>query len=387
MNYSRRPWLTLIMIAIAIGGTGLGLAVWLADTLHQTAEDWQLSGLIKLGSPPTPTPAFVEMVAQYDLVAFSYGAWDTPAMQQAAVEIRKRNLDIHLGTYVHLFTAPQWCKIAAERGKEGWHADWWRAVSPYLARTAGGDTAAVYMNNYCFNVTIPAARTAAIGQVRAYVEATGVTWAMLDFASVPLESFMVEGYPERDPDFDGNGIACKDDQVEKQLLKDSWYAYARELREALGSDFLLIPNGTLAMYDTQFSKLVDGAYIEGFPIWFYGSGTTPNYTNALNQSYGPQALPNLCAPDRWARSPGYVLIEDRDDRGSYGALAALWPGCVEMRRSHDDVVYPPLPIDLLYLGAPLAPAYPGWGRLFEHGTVSVVPAGGRLIHSIERTEP
>jgi hypothetical protein len=387
MTNARRPRLTMIVLAIAIGGAGLTTATWLVRSMLQADQDWQLSGLIKLGNYPTPTPAFVDMVAQYDFACFSYGAWDTPAMQQAAKDIRRQNLDIHLGTYVHAFTAPQWCRVAAERGQNDWLAKWWIATSPYLVRTADGDTAAIWMNNYDWNVTIPEARAAAIGQLRDYVRATGITWAMLDFMSVPLESFQIPGYPIRNPDFDGDGIACKDDADEKQLLKESWYAYVRELRAALGPDFLLIPNGTLALYDARFSMLVDGAYVEGFPMWFYGSGTQPNYTNALDPAFGPQALPNLCTPGRWARTPGFVMIEDRWQQGSYGALAALWPGCVEMRRSHDDVVYPPLPLNLLNLGAPLAPAYPGWGRLFEHGTVSVESAGGRLFHSIERTEP
>lgn len=384
MTNARRPRLTMLVLALAIGGSGLAAVAWIARSMRAADDDWQLSGLIKLGNPPTPTPAFVDLVSRYDFACFSYGAWGTPAMQQAAKDIRRQNLDIHLGTYFHAFTAPQWCRVAYERGQNDWLAKWWLAMSPYLARTADGDTAAIWMDNYDWNPLIPEARAAAIGQLRAYVRATGITWAMLDFMSVPLESFHLPGYPIRDPDFDANGVACKDDPGERALLRAAWYAYARELRAALGPNFLLIPNGTLALREPEFSALLDGAYVEGFPMWHYGTETA-NYTNALNPNYGPQALPNLCAAGRWARTPGFVLIEDRWDQGTYGQLAALWPGCTEMRRSHDDLVYPPMPIDLLDLGQPTAAAVPGWSRQFEHGAVNITTTAGGFRGNISRT--
>jgi hypothetical protein len=379
----QRPRLTMVLLGIALAGSTLAGAVWLVQQIRTSENDHQLTALIKWGSPPRPTPQLLATVAPYDFVAFSYGAWDTPAMQTFAADARRQNLDVHLGTYYHMFTAPQWCKTAAEQGQTGWLAKWWVAMSPYLASTADGDTAAVWMDNYDWNVTIPEARAAAIGQLRDYVRATGITWAMLDFMSVPLESFQIPGYPIRDPDFDGDGIACKDDADEKQLLKESWYAYVRELRATLGEEFRLIPNGSLALQDPRFSLLTDGCYVEGFPRWFYGSGGDLNYSNALDPAYGPQALPNLTAAGRWHREPGVVMIEDGYATGKYGHVAALFDGTVEVRRSPNDVTYPAAPRDLGWLGAPVGPAERAtqsgaWVRQFEDGLVTVTPAGSTI---------
>ena len=372
---TQRPRLRMVLLGIALAGTGITGAVFLAQQLHQADNDHQLTCLIKWGNPPVPTPDWVDMVSRYDLAAFSYGVWDTPAMQQAAKDIRRKNLDIHLGTYFSAFTAPLWCRADAERGGDGWGARWWRAVSPYIAYGVDGDTATVFNGQPVFNVLLPEARDAAIGELSAYVRATGITWVMIDFMSVPLDL----GQPV-DIDLDNDGLGQRGDTDEQAALKAAWYAYARELRAALGGEVLLIPNGSLAMTDPQFSKLVDGCYVEGFGKWFYGSGDAPNYGNALDPAYGPQAVPNLCAPGRWSRRPGYVMLEDYGDSGKLGIVAALWDGCVEMRRSRNDVAYPPYPVDMSWLGAPTGPAVEGttWGRLYENGSVTVGADGPRL---------
>lgn len=378
--FTRRPRLLLIGIAIALMGCTLGTAVYLARSLKESDEDWQATALIKWGNPPVPTHQWIVSTATYDFVGLSWGVWANPGMKAAADSIRMRNLDIHLGTYFNLHTVPNWCRRDAERGGTGWPARLWTDLSPFIVLTAEGDTAAIWKDEPVFNVLDPRARAAAAKVLGDYARATGVSWAMLDFVSVPLESFRLPGYPVREPDFDGNGLACRDDPAERAALRLAWGAYMTELRAAVPPGFLLIPNGGLALTDQTFSLLTDGCYVEGFGKWFYGSGDSPDYSAALSPLYGPQSVPNLCRPGRWANGVGYVMLEDYADQGLLGCVAALWPGAVELKRYSDDLTPPRQPVDLMWLGQPTGPVVMGspLRRQFQNGSIEVTPAGPRL---------
>lgn len=384
-----RPKLIMLVLGIALCGSGLAGALYLSRQFHEAEIDHQNSALIKWGNPPTPNAELLTTVKPYDLVAFSWGVWDTPAMKQSMSDMRKQNLDVHLGTYFPMFTAPQWCKKDAERGGTGWGARWWNAMSPYLAHTTEGDTAAIFTNQYVYNVLNPLARKAAVAELKAYRDSTGITWAMLDFCSVPLPNLKAsqgqqwEEMEHGDMDLDGNGVGHWEDFEEQRALNAAWHEYIKELRVALGPDFLLIPNGTLAMYSTDFSKLVDGCYVEGFSKWFYGGGETMRFDVAMDPAVGPHSLPSLCAPNRWARNPGLVMIEDWCNMGKYGYVSMLFDGAVELRRATNDVSYPPAPIDLHWLGAPTGVAQRDslsmWSRQYENGTVFVTPNTSNIV--------
>ena len=117
----------------------------------------------------------------------------------------------------------------------------------------------------------------------------------------------------------------------------------------------LIPNGALAIKDPAFAKKVHGCYIEGFPQWFFGDSP---WKNAFDPDY-PNSLWKLTEKDRWLGGKGIVMLEDRYYRGTFGYIAKIFDGVVEMRREMGDDLftdpgYVSLPIEL-DTGAPLGP--------------------------------
>jgi hypothetical protein len=385
MRFGRLSIISRAVLILLGSAGGIALAVILAQFLGRPL-DHQLSGYLKLGNAPMADEAWLDDKAHYDFLAFTFGAWSKPPMVGAKAGLIARNPGISLGTYFSMFTAAQWTKRAYESYPDSWGGRWWAGLSPYLARTNENDpvtgrpdTAAIFMNNYVWNVTLPAARAVAVDLLNQYVREEGLDWAMLDFCSVPLPNLKVDQGPQweemeyGDLDFDQNGIGHWDDFAEQQLLDQSWRDFIRELRAALPKSFLLIPNGKLAIEDPDFRTLVDGCYVEGFPMWHFGTPNA-NYTNALDPTY-PNSLWNLCGKNVWHNDPGYVFLEDRFDRGQLGCVAALFDGAVEMKRMFDEVHQPATPPDL-GLGAPKDRAEIEDGaitRAYEHGTVIVRP--------------
>lgn len=351
--------LKMILLGIAVFGLSLAGISKIATHVYESQKDNQRTAYTKWGSTPKIDERWISEKATYDFIAVSPGAWDSPSMQEAKIELQRQNLDILIGSYISAFTSSQWTKDAYDRNIEGFLYDWWEATSPYLAYTTECDTAAIFKNNYVFDVFNPECRTAVIGVMNDYIVRNDLDWIMLDFISVPIPNLkkwqdpIWEEMELGDLDFDQNGIGHWDDREEQRQLRTVWDLYIEEMRDTFPSDLLIIPNGGLSIKDPLFSALVDGCYVEGFPQWFFGTAEA-NYTNALDPEYF-NSLWILANPDRWRTPRNFVMIEDRYDRGTFGYISMMFDNVVELKRMRGEITDTPLPI-MFDTGPPLGPA-------------------------------
>ena len=70
---------------------------------------------------------------------------------------------------------------------------------------------------------------------------------------------------EGEPDLDGDGIPCGEDQNERDLLLLWQKEYLRELRTRFGDDFIMIGNGRPPQEDAELAGLLNGIFYEAFP--------------------------------------------------------------------------------------------------------------------------
>jgi hypothetical protein len=319
----------------------------------------QQSAFMKLSNAPTISPGWYDRRARDDFVILSLDAWSNPNLAGAADSLRARNPKIVTGTYWPVFSLASYMRESPPTSYAG---RLWAAATPFLAQTTEGDTAAVFLNAFVWDITNAKARARVVAVLADYARETGIGVAMLDFMSVPIPDLKVfqdrrwQDMERGDLDFDRDGVGHWNDQDEQAATRQAFVDYVAELRRAMPAGFRLVPNGSLALEDVAFSHLVDGCYIEGFPRWFYGSGDDPNYLNAMDAGFGPAALPNVCAPGRFAVTPGIVFLEDRFDRGDLSVVAAMFDGAVEMRRARDGNQETPQIRDLTRIGRPDGPA-------------------------------
>ena len=373
------------------------------------------SGFMVLGNPPRfseHTNEHYDSMAQFEYIMFGT-TWSNDDYRHLADELTKRNVDIKKGSYFHVMAMPQWV-VQAMRAPvpptEGWAHDYYAALSPYLARTNAldpitqqPDTAALFKATYAVNLLHPEAREALVN-FYADRERLGVTdWYFMDFFSLPmpdLKEFQDPIYRELehgDMDLDLDGVGHWDDLDEQQALYEAFVDLLTLLRARLPSDFQLIGNGNLPHFDAEFSRHLDGAYIEGVPMWgFQGRGfdglLDPEYERSLFQ----------LEQRTWYRDDFVIMIEDRYDRGDFGMVAALFDHVVEYKRSWGtsfggdpaEELYG-IKVDqsraLAHLGRPLGPArrnafvdtttgarHINVSRAFEGGTVLVECGPGPL---------
>jgi hypothetical protein len=344
---------------------------------------------MKLGNAPRPDSAWYDDKAHYDFIVLSANAWAQRPLRGAADSLRARHRDIRIGCYFHVMAIGQWILRRVEAGAApgSWAYEYHHAVAPYLARTNGidpatgqPDTAAIFENNYCVNILFPEARAAVI-EVSTRPEFLGpVDWFFLDFFSVPLPDLKLHQSPvyreleHGDLDLDGDGVGHWDDADEQRALREAFIDYVGELRAALPQrtgGFLLIPNGGLAVVDDELAALVDGIYLEGFPMWIFGSPGA-DFAAALDPGRDP-SLWSLTGP-RYREGYGVVMIEDRYGSGRFGHVAALFDGCVEVQRQRAADPVCDATRALRWLGQPEGPAertVTGVTRSFSGGEVFV----------------
>lgn len=361
----------------------LALLVLLAGCKGEYRE----TAFMKLSNPPVPTGEWIAKHASYDYLALSYSVWDNPNMKVAQKQLLKANPNLKLGTYYSVHSLGKWMQKAPVISRAG---QLWSRLSPYLCISASGDTSTIFKGSYVWNVLDPRARATAIEELVFYIRDNDLDWVMLDFFSVPLPKLRGDSSVL---DLDGNGISHWDDPAEQQAMRSAFDDYMRVLRSLVPSDFLIIPNGKLAMTDTTFSRLVDGCYVEGFPAWFYGpdpatgSWDTGNYVNAFSPAYGPQALPRLSSKTRWYTDDPVIMVEDRWNGGLNAYVSMAYDHIVEMRRPIEPAVDTPAPLDLSYLGEPRGPATFVNGMLvreFSKGKMTLNITPTRIIPTIER---
>jgi hypothetical protein len=353
------------------------------------------SGWIKWGNAPDPTaPDWTdEVVLNYDWVAFSSGAWNSDRMKAAAVELRERNPDIKLGEYFHVMAVGAWVFRARDEGRlkpGSWAQIYYDTMVPYLARTnkldpATGepDTASIFLRSYCVNLLAPGAIDA-LADFYVTQDAEGLDWFFMDFMTVPmpnLKKFQDPIYTELqsgEMDLDQDGVGHWDDLDEQAALRVAFEDLIAALRARLPADFLLIPNGRLAMVDDDFSRLVDGVFVEGFPQWFFGTGW--NYEGALLEPDRVPSVWSLTKP-RYRRGYGTVMLHDMYNSRMLGHVAGCFPGAVEVMDG-DAMALPRTPYLRRQLGHPIdEPVLNGReiSRQFEQGTLYiVVDEEGRL---------
>lgn len=346
----------MIVLGIALFGAGLFGAVRIAEQVYH--EDYQLSAFCKWGnSPRTEAPDWAEDMAKYDLVAYTYGVWEQDKMETPRKELQKKNLDILIGEYMPVHTLGPWMRDAAEQGLETPTAKMWRALSPYLAVTTEGDTATIWKNHPLIDLFNPEAVTEMVRVVSENAKESKLDWYMMDFFQVPMPNLkrwqdpIYEEMEHGDLDFDRDGIGHWDDPDERMKLRDIYGEYIQELRAAMPPNMVLIPNGSLAMYDPLFAKHVDGCYIEGFPRWFFGT-QAPNYPNAFDPEFR-NSLFVLSEKHRWYSDKYFILIEDMYHTGDFGYIAQMFDGGVEshIQNQGEDII-PNLPV-VLDTGKPI----------------------------------
>lgn len=346
-----------------------------------TTDTPMLSARIQLGNPPTAaSPGWVEEYVNFDMLCYSGNAWSGRSMRAAAKQLKELNPSIRLGEYMHVEAIGQWVFADVARGAPvgSWSRDYYDAVTPFLARTnqndpatAAPDTASIFERNYCVNLLAPGAVEAVAGFYADH--ARGLDWFMLDFLSVPLPDFRSGQGPRYvseqagEMDLDQDGIAHAVDGDEQIALRQAYIRLLRALRERLPEDFLLIPNGALALVDDEIAKLCDGVYVEGFPQWFFRTG----FEGAIFEPDGVPSLWSLTQP-RYRHGKGLVLIEDTWNTRRLGAIAACFDGVVEVQRAESDRLTPDATRQLRELGPAQGSAILQENRLtrqFKGGTI------------------
>lgn len=350
--------------------------------LQDTPVPELLSARIKFGNPPDPTAAgWVAEYANFDMLCFSGNAWSSRPMKTAAKQLREIKPQIKLGEYFHVMAIGQWVFRDVGYGAQPgtWSRDYFDAVTPYLARTNGldprtalPDTASIFERNYCINLLEPGAIDALVGFYVAH--SSGLDWYMLDFMTVPMPDFRAGQGPRYlaeqtgDMDLDQDGIAHKDDVDEQLALRAAFIELLGALRSQLPDEFLLIPNGALALVDDAVAHLCDGVYVEGFPTWNFRNG-------AEGAMFDQAAAPSLWSltTSRYRNGKGLVLIEDKWHTMQLGRVAACFPGVVETVRGDQDVPVLDATRSMRdQLGPALGPVILQENRLtrqFRHGTI------------------
>lgn len=383
-----KPRLSMLVKGVALLGVSILL---LAGCLESTTpKDNQLTYYVKNSNAPSPTTEWYDEKSQYDFIHLTPGAWEVGRLMPSAGDsLRARNKDIDLGTYVSLFSVPLWMGQADTTRHPG---RWFRDLSKFYAVTTEGDTASLWKKSHVFDVVNPKARAIAINEVNRYVREQRLGHVMLDWASIPMAN-LLQWQPQEwqdtvhgDLDFDRDGIGHWDDPDEQEMLRKVWYTYMEEMRAVLPTNCKIFINGSLAIKDPQFAKLVDGCYVEGFPNFFFG-GVGKHYINALDPDY-PSSLWNLANQKRWYGGEGYVLIEDLYNENVHAYLTQCFDNMPVLRRwVYDAVPDAPNPPDL-DLGKPTGPATMEDGKIrryFENGVIGVdVISDTQLITFIKR---
>ena len=106
----------MVATGISIFGAGLFGAFNIARLISESENDLQNTAYVKWGNAPETSVEWLDDKAQYDLVAFTYGAWDDARLATTKEDLQSRNLDILLGTYYQAFTVAEWTKRAYEAG-------------------------------------------------------------------------------------------------------------------------------------------------------------------------------------------------------------------------------------------------------------------------------
>lgn len=370
MRLSRMQWALAAAVLFAAGAVGLRA---LPSLLSRSLNHYQQAAYIRLGNIPVAGDALYATLEPFDYSCMSTGWWErrgNAGLRQGARALNPRHMT---GSYLTVFAIADWMAGAADTTLIG---DWRKTMLPYLAMTTEGDTARIYPRARVVNYLVPGALEAAEAVWARHMNkpaAMDVQWLMLDFCSAPLPDMLPPG---GDPgqigrlDLDQDGLDHWHDADEVAAWRQANFAVVRALYR-IRPTIYLIPNGALAIVDPEFSREVDGCYVEGFPRWFFGGAY--RIDNALDPEF-PWSIPNLVAPERFRAVPGYVMVEDTYDSGIPGYLSALFDGVIEVRRSKDDRAEPNQPLDFRSLGAPRGAASISGGvisRDFEHGSVSL----------------
>ena len=418
--------------------------------LHVTTSEVNTYGRAWADSAATARSALLHTYAKFDMLAFTEGCWFNSefnyptknALRDSFVQI---NPGVQLGMYfpaMHVNyhqkmasdnydackaklmelrstqqdPAEPWVLSSYERielqaakpypdkgwiYKNDWHYQWYTRMKPYLARTNQPDpetglpdTAAAWMRNYSTNLLIPGCAEEAVAILKEFKTAQfgGMPmWLMIDFYSSPYPDFKMwqaPAYAANETgkmDLDQDGIAHEVDADEIAALKQAFIRLSRLLAQEM-PELMLIPNGALPIQDPEVSAVVDGAFVEQFPWWHFGTGNSAGFANALNPAY-KDSLWKLTAKGRFKRYPPVIILDDQARYGTLGAVALLYNGCVFGSRGSNPDVPCYLPIHTP-TGLALGPAIARQDsviREYENVRVIVkVNSNARITTSIKR---
>jgi len=151
--------------------------------------------------------------------------------------------------------------------------DYYDTVEDDWARTTTGDTLmiwpeAVFLDPIGENGIDRALITKIVDLIETYQEGDGTPidgimhdYFMYSVYISPYSRPTVEG----EPDLDGDGVPCGEDQDERDLLLLWQKEYLLELRARFGDDFIMIGNGRPPQEDPELAGLLNGIFYELFP--------------------------------------------------------------------------------------------------------------------------
>lgn len=265
-----------------------------------TDNYWPTMAIVDWSQVDLTDPEKIAEFARADIIALETAyVWRDNLNPGALDEIRALNPDVRIVGYLNAQDSwLAWGNIDRSDAENPFYTwEWFQATKPYWSYTTEGDTMLSWPGKVLLNVLDENCRQAMVDVLVDHWSAhdnvlDGFYWDHFNsFLWVPIEIPGVEG----EMDLDGDGIAHRDDEDEKQAYRDASEDLIRRVRRALGSDVIQIANGQRAPSDPEFAALFDGMFYENFPEYSFSG-------DELRQSLDPAVENNLFEARTWCRA-------------------------------------------------------------------------------------
>lgn len=265
-----------------------------------TDNYWPTMAIVDWSQVDLTDPEKIAEFARADIIALETAyVWRDNLNPGALDEIRALNPDVRIVGYLNAQDSwLAWGNIDRSDAENPFYTwEWFQATKPYWSYTTEGDTMLSWPGKVLLNVLDENCRQAMVDVLVDHWSAhdnvlDGFYWDHFNsFLWVPIEIPGVEG----EMDLDGDGIAHRDDEDEKQAYRDASEDLIRRVRRALGSDVIQIANGQRAPSDPEFAALFDGMFYENFPEYSFSG-------DELRQSLDPEVENNLFEARTWCRA-------------------------------------------------------------------------------------
>lgn len=255
---------------------------------------------------------------------------------------QQENIDIMLALYMP-FASVYHNPVYEEETNTFW-SQWAKQMVQYAARTnktdpatSLPDTFAVWKRNYNLNLLQPGCIEDAVTLMLDYFNSSpvlqnynGKVIFMFDFIAVPYLNLKVAGSnyaleENGEVDLDEDSIGFFSDYDEQLAYYNKIIEYLQAIDSAFPDRVLFIANGKSAYNNVvingqtypKFSEYLDGAFYEGFPLYFFGNGESINWTNVLNPDYEFSLINNYSTYRTTRGGPLFLMDCMTYSTGSY----------------------------------------------------------------------